>query len=399
MISRRRVLQGAGVLTVLAAAGAVYRATTTGIFSAGEGVAYEPWRAWSTEMATGPLALVRAGILASSAHNTQPWLFRVYPDAIELYADPARNLGPLDPMRREMFVSLGCCLENMVLAAVPAGYKVDLDVRPGPLEAIARASGPELVARLDLGAGEKFTSGFFNYILARRTNRGPYQPDVPLSGMELTTLNGMADKYDDLTLTVFVPRLARERLGALIVDATEAIIAVPEMVRATDAWIRPNRAEVAAHRDGLTLDSLTLPPALTALAKMLPAPDAATMHEMWLEATRDVHVATAAALGVVSVENPLDRLTSLRVGRLWQRLHLFATRRGVAMQPLNQPLEMRDREMVLGLSPEFTRRLERLTPNGRTAHFLFRAGFPVRPAAPSPRRSAEEVVLDRVARR
>jgi nitroreductase len=74
---------------------------------------------WRTDAREGPLALVRAALLASNPHNTQPWLFKLTPAKVELYAHTARNLGSFDPYLREMHIGLGCALENMLLAAAP----------------------------------------------------------------------------------------------------------------------------------------------------------------------------------------------------------------------------------------------------------------------------------------
>jgi hypothetical protein len=94
------------------------------------------------------------------------------------------------------------------------------------------------------------------------------------------------------------------------------------------------------------------------------------------------------------VRNLDDRAHALRAGRLWQRLHLYATTRGLAMQPINQPVELVDRERQLGRAPEAAGRLATLTESSAwRPTFAFRMGYPVREAALSPRRALEDVVL------
>jgi hypothetical protein len=69
-LSRRKViaLAGSGTL-ILVAGGGVWRAADQGVFSTGQGPAYQPWDDWSTPT-RGPLNLVRAAILAANPHNS-----------------------------------------------------------------------------------------------------------------------------------------------------------------------------------------------------------------------------------------------------------------------------------------------------------------------------------------
>ena len=66
--------------------------------------------------------LLRYATLAASSHNTQPWRFELDGDRIRVFADTSRQLRVADPDRRELFLSVGCAVENLVVAAEHYGY-------------------------------------------------------------------------------------------------------------------------------------------------------------------------------------------------------------------------------------------------------------------------------------
>jgi hypothetical protein len=61
--------------------------------------------------------LLRYAILAPSTHNSQPWKFKVLRSSCQIYADRAVKIEKGDPQKRDLFISLGCCIENLVTAA------------------------------------------------------------------------------------------------------------------------------------------------------------------------------------------------------------------------------------------------------------------------------------------
>jgi hypothetical protein len=123
-IGRRNFLKlvgnGAAVIAVGALGVTTWRAVDQGVFSTNTGPAYVAWQDWNLP-AQDHLDLVRAAILAANAHDSQPWLFKLGANNIDLYANTVRNFGTIDPFRREMYISLGCALENLLLAAHARG--------------------------------------------------------------------------------------------------------------------------------------------------------------------------------------------------------------------------------------------------------------------------------------
>src|SRR5216683_5000593 len=76
-------------------------------------------------------------------HNTQPWLFKIEDDTIELYADRACALPVVDPDDRELTISCGAALLNLRIALRHFGYR-DL------VQALPEPDNPDLLARIHM---------------------------------------------------------------------------------------------------------------------------------------------------------------------------------------------------------------------------------------------------------
>jgi len=74
--------------------------------------------------------LLRYAVLAPSTHNSQPWLFSITEDSCELFRDPSLKIPYADPDGRDMYISLGCAIENLVLASEAYGVKVSVSYGP-----------------------------------------------------------------------------------------------------------------------------------------------------------------------------------------------------------------------------------------------------------------------------
>ena len=66
--------------------------------------------------------LIRYATLAPSGHNAQPWKFAAKETRSELSRIMPGVCPVVDPQDRELWISLGCALENLIIAADAAGY-------------------------------------------------------------------------------------------------------------------------------------------------------------------------------------------------------------------------------------------------------------------------------------
>jgi hypothetical protein len=239
----KRLSIGAGAVAVVGGGGLAWRVVDQGVLATGAGPAYDAWHVSLT--GDGPLSLVRAAILAANAHDTQPWRFNVTADRIDLFADRTRTIGAVDPIGRELEVSLGCALENLMLAAPANGLTPTLTILPDPSE-------PDHVAQVALTAGPTSISPIFETIPRRHTDRAAYDVAKAVERRELDELARLAD-VDSVSLMWLDTDPARDRFAELTVRATEALIADPDQSR--DGATRP-AARVRRQRNAPSFASM-----------------------------------------------------------------------------------------------------------------------------------------------
>ncbi|WP_096186452.1 hypothetical protein [Evansella halocellulosilytica] len=386
-ISRRTFLKKAGAfIFVVAFGGVIWRAVDEGVFQAGKGPAFEPWEKDDEGPFHDQLHLINAAILASNPHNSQPWLFKVSDDYIDVYADMSRHLGAFDPFKREMFIGLGCAIENLMLAAEANGYHPRIHYTP-------MTSEPLCLGRIHLKKGKVKPSPLYHYIYERHTNRGLYDLDLLISPKLFEEMEFLTSEERNVNLQSFQSTEEKKVISDLIINSTEAIIADEEMSIASNRWFNDSWKELQDSRDGITLDAQGESFLIRTFGKILPPLSRERNDKFWLNATKERHTTSAAAYGLLSVRNASDHEELARAGRVWQRLHLFGTKEGLGMHPLNQLNEMSDREKALGSTPFFQSELKRLTPSTWEGIFLFRLGYPLKDPLPSPRRAIEDVLM------
>jgi hypothetical protein len=354
---------------------------------------YSPWTLWDApEIAGTPVALVAAAVLAANPHDTQPWLFRVSDSAIEIYADTSRHLGAMDAFLREMHLGLGCAIENACLAGTANGYDVRVDVIPGALDAVTERRARVLVARLLLShAPARAPDPLYGAIPERHTNRYPYRRHTPIPAAWREFARS-TQPQEDVRLVLIEDGKQRTDFDSAAIEATMAIIADRQMAADSDRWLRTSPAEIERHRDGPTLEAAGLSPLKLFFAHLLPI-SVQAQHTAWLDQTRE-QLASAPLVGLIAVRNRYDRVMSVAAGRLWQHLHLLATLHGVAMQPINQAVEIVDRERQLGQPSHWAGRLDALaSAPGWQVTFCFRAGISAERAPRSPRRKLRDVLV------
>ena len=214
MQTRRTLFVGVASSAALAVGGLGYRAWDRGVWSGGQGEAYSAWSDWPGNAGDGIKRPLRAAILASNPHDTQPWLFEIGQNTITVFADRARNLGTFDPFRREMHLGLGAAIENLVLAAGAFGFAAKVVSTEGTL-ALSPDNTPARVADIALTPMPAVGDALFYAIAHRRTNRGPYRADQSVA---VETVRRLAD------LVTNEADILRDRVKWLILETHEMYV-------------------------------------------------------------------------------------------------------------------------------------------------------------------------------
>jgi hypothetical protein len=236
------------------------------------------------------------------------------------------------------------------------------------------------------------TSPLYEAIPHRHTNRAAYDTTRSVDESVFSGINALVTES---TVGLFWMRgsSSHEKFGAIAIAAAEALIADEQQSIDSHKWWRQDWDELQEKADGITLDAQGLGAFISGTAKFLPDMSRQSNDQAFVKNVREVMIPTAAAFGILAVRNGMDNTQRLQCGQAWQRIHLWGTTQGLAMQPLNQMRERADREVQLGSERIFGKAIADLLGD-ETWHGImpFRIGYPTEEALLSPRRGLELVI-------
>ncbi len=287
--------------------------------------------------------LVRVAARAPSLHNTQPWRFKVLPDAIELYADYGRQLG-IDPVGRELLISCGAALYGLRLAVRSLGRTPEVELFGESALPPAGKTQFRLLARVRLGDPAAVTSAERKMLAAvphRHTHREPFDP-APLPAGLFSCL-----QHDAMTegamLAVVDPDHDGRKLAAIIamssggqgLDAQGLDPASRAEVHEIQRWTRDASSQA---RDGVPADAFPAQP-----DRSPGCPDPGWLPQRNFDLGRGLGLLAAggppAAVTAVLVTAGDSEEDWLRAGQALNRLLLHAASQWVFARLQTQPLE------------------------------------------------------------
>ncbi len=329
MDRRRFIKTGLTGVTLLAGSGLLLTACERDLRGEMMGKGPLPGKATLNMLDPDGYKILYYASLAPSGHNSQPWSVKIINRHEWIIgSDPSRWLSAVDGNNREVLLSIGAFVENLVQAAGALGYAVDTTV-------VAKDRFDEDVVRVRI---EK--SGMKDNVLARIVSRRTVKSNLLNKELKATDVNDFS-KLTQNHLYYF-PRgtehsdlMAKEAVDNFVIQFGNKAA----MQEAAD-WTRLKDADAKKYRDGLTPDGMEI----TGIAgfyvrHFMKTSDVTgqTFIEKGIEKIKQQAVQGAGWLVITSDGNTVADL--LESGRRFQKMALFAREKGIALHPMTQALE------------------------------------------------------------
>ncbi|MCL4827974.1 MAG: hypothetical protein KJZ95_11430, partial [Caldilinea sp.] len=231
-------------------------------------------------------------------------------------------LPVVDPEHRELWISLGCALENLLLAARAAGYA-------------AEVTYPEADERIQvrLTADAPQASPRFDAIPLRQTTRSLYD-GRPVPAADLDALQSLPQEAG-VSLRFFTAPAEMETALAYVNEGNLRQYADRAFVDELIDWLRFNKQEAMGTLDGLYARCSGNPAVPRWLGRMFVG---GTQPQQ--QADADAAKFRSSAGAVVIATDADDRAAWVRAGQVYERLALQMTAMNIKSALLNQPIEV-----------------------------------------------------------
>ncbi len=271
--------------------------------------------------------ILRAGMLAPSGYNSQPWKFSLpEPGAINVLADWSRARPVIDPDGRELFLSLGAVVENMLVAASHMEFAA--------AATLLGETGQETGVRIRLLPG-----GFPDLIeprtiRSRRTNRSHYSSE-PVAANRLAALE-QSVSTDGVLVNFTEPAAHAELIRKLYLDAHAHQRNQPGFLDEFLKWSRFTERNAERLMDGLVPDAVRVPKLRAGMGRKYIRQYSTPEQQAELDLAA---IASSPHLAIVSVRED-SRKNWIAAGRSLERLQLLATQFGIASAYHNAPCQV-----------------------------------------------------------
>lgn len=285
--------------------------------------------------------LLRFAILAPSGHNSQPWNFIIENNVVDISVNEERSLSQSDPNRRQLLVSIGCALENFLIAAEHFGFSSEIRHFP-------QQENQNIVARVFLEKDrkeKKEPADLIHAILERRTNRNKYRERLPSQDF-LSGIQKLSNK--DVIVSVVVDKTTKASVADVVNAAQIEVMEEASFREELSHYIKSNLTKSKTGMPGFTL-GMPLPISLIA-SRLIKRVNMSKKTMKKDDELLKLYTPVFVLVGTASDDN----VSRVKAGQIFERIWLMATKEGLSCAPLAAGVQVgeyyKDLQKILGLS-------------------------------------------------
>ena len=319
--------------------------------------------------------LLRYAVLAPSTHNSQPWLFKIEPPSCKIYYDPRYSIREADPLQRDLYISFGCFIENLVTAASYFGvYEHVQYICDQNTNLVAEVFFKNLSEVSIVRSGDLLLKPLIDAIKTRVNTRGVFEKkSIPLDAKDaFKKLN----TFDGLELHLIDDTEKIKALALLTAEGLRVAYRSKKFREEMSGWINTSFSK---RQEGIPGYSLRMPAPISLIFSSL---------VRWLDIGKRVgwlnyqSMASAPLVSIISVERNSPRIW-LDVGRLGERMMLIARARGLKTSIFVASVEIGD----------LYKQVQTILETSRIPQFLMCVGFLNFDQKPNLRHSVEDKLI------
>lgn len=308
--------------------------------------------------------LLKFAVLAPSSHNSQPWKFQITGSKIYLLPDFDRALPHSDQNHRQLFISLGCALENLLVAADYYGFEASW---------IYQEANHAIEVSLNKVREHADNENHLIFVIPKRhTNRNKYLEKLP----DESFLEKLKSYSTPNSKIFFIKdKEAKNKIAEIVSEALIAAMDDTLFRKELSEYLKPN---ITNSPIGMPASGFGIPTPVSFVAptliryvnmnKLSKKQDAALLKEH------------TPVFGVISTSE--DNIKSwIEAGKLYQKVTLSAEQEGLKTAPMAVVIQIGD----------FYKALQRTLGIIQRPQVFFRIGYSDMISTYSPRLEATRV--------
>ena len=306
--------------------------------------------------------LLNFAVLAPSSHNSQPWRFIIKKGEIIIEPEFNRALPSSDKNHRQLFISMGCALENLLVAADYYNFETAVTYGSGITINLQKRNSPLLYGDNHL----------ISSIPKRRTNRNKYQDQIPEQTF-LDRINSLV--HGDIRIDFISEKNKRDALADTVNKAMIAAMDDKEFRRELSQYVKPNFTDSPV---GMPAVGFGIPTPLSIIAPVMLR--YLNMNKLGKKKDDELLKKHTSLFGIISTNEDQEE-NWMKTGQLYERIALEAEQHNIKTHPMAAAIQI----------GEFYKKLQSILQIAFRPQFFFRLGYCDKVTSHSPRLTAIEL--------